>query len=270
MTVDHSQPQGGYHVILLSVTVTLHRPVAPVRLPTVGDSMTSSDVSHGPMSHSPCDDHYTTPAHHVHVSSPTHHVHMSSPTHSVSSSESSTSDSQCSTPTNSHTHLIQTDTEDDNRSSDSEQFDDITATEKPFNWENLSEAEDKDSVVPAMVEPEELQLSPQQFTALVSEVSNEPSPSLQEAFRRHKANFISNSQLQLSQVKEKSQQRMATSTNHLPHKTPTRHGTSKNANTPKASSSRIVQFSSPLITLQDTGVFTPPTIHRANSRCPFH
>ena len=239
--------------IISQSAVTQHRSTAPVHIPTVESSMTSSDTSQGPASHSP-------------YNSPTHHVHVSSPTHSVSSSGSSRSDSQCSTPTQSHTqYLVQTDnassTEDKSSSNGYEEFTVITQTEKPFSWENLSEVEDKESAMPAMAEPEELQLSPHQFSTLVSEVSTAESPSLQEAFRQHKAGFISNSQSRVRQVKERSQQRMATtSTSHQQqHKTtPT--------SAPKASSARVVQFSSPLITLQNTGVFTPPTIHRANSK----
>ena len=230
--------------------------------------MTSSDTSHEPTSQSPCynspTNHVISPTHHVHVINPTHHVHASSPTHSVSSSGSSSSDSQCSTPTQSHTqHLMQTDnastSEDESSSSGSEKFTVMGQTERPFSWENLSEVEDKESAVPAMVEPEELQLSPYQFSALVSEVSTSQPPSLQEVFRQRKAGFISNSQSRVREVKERNQQRMATtSTNHHQHRTPT--------HAPKASSARVVQFSSPLITLQDTGVFTPPTIHRVNSK----
>ena len=234
--------------------------------------MTSSDTSHDPVSQSPRynspTNHVISLTHHVHVISPTHHADSSSPTHSVSSSGSSSSDSQCSTPTQSHTqHLVQTDStstsEDESSSSGSEEFAVMTQTERPFSWEDLSEVEDKESAVPFMAEPEELQLSPHQFSALVSEVSTSQSPSLQEAFRQHKAGFISNSQSRVRQVKERSQQRMTTtSTSHHQPRTPT--------HTPKASSSRVVQFSSPLITLQDTGVFTPPTIHRANSKLRLH
>ena len=240
-------PQGTvamYDAIISQSAVTQPRSTAPVHIPTVESSMTSSDTSHGPASHSP----------------------YNSPTHSVSSSRSSSSDSQCSTPTQSHTqYLVQTDnassTEDESSSTGNEQFTVMTQTEKPFSWENLSEVEDKESAMPAMEEPEELQLSPHQFSTLVSEVSTVESPSLQEAFRQHKAGFISNSQSRVRQVKERSQQRMATtSTSHQQQRqtTPT--------SAPKASSARVVQFSSPLITLQNTGVFTPPTIHRVNSK----
>ena len=220
----------------------LPRQPAPVHIPTVDSSVISSDASHRAASQSP------------HYGSPVHHMSMCSPTHSVSSSSvSSTSGSQCSTPTEEHTQQA-------TNSSD----DEITVmphAEKPFSWENLSEVEDEESPAPAMTEPEEVQLSPQQFSAFLSEVSTEQSPSLQEAFRQHKANFISNSQLRQRQVKEKSKQRM---TDHQPQcykTTPSRNFTK-----PK-DSSRVVQFSSPL-TLQDTSVFTPPTIHRANSEYP--
>ena len=231
----------------------LLRQPAPVHVPTVENFVTSPDASHEAASH----DH--------HYGSPTHHVHVSSPTHSVSSaSESSTSDSQCTT----HTQA----TEDDTGSSEDEELTVMGETEKPFSWENLSEVEDKETAELAMAEPEEVQFSPQQFSALISEVSTEQSPSLQEAFRQHRPDFISNSQSRLRQVKEKSKQRLTTSADHQQqlqhHKTPF-HGVSGNVATPKDSSSRVVQFSSPLITLQDTGVFTPPTIHRPNSMCVY-
>ena len=235
----------------------LHRPPAPMHIPTVENSVMSSDVSHEVVSHG---NHYSSPAHHVHVSSPTHSV--------SSASESSTSGSQCSIHTNTCTQ--QTDnaaTEDDTSSYEDEEV--ITEAEKPFSWENLSEVEDKESAASAMVEPEEVQLSAQQFSALISDVSTEQPPSLQEAFRRHKAGFISNSQSRLRQVKEKSKQRPTSHQQQSQHRTPS-HGVSRNVATTKDPTSRVVQFSSPLITLQDTGVFTPPTIHRPNSRCTLH
>ena len=220
----------------------LHRPPAPVHIPTVDNSVMSSDVSHEAASHG------------GHYGSPAHHVHVSSPTHSVSSAS---------------THTQQTDkatTEDDTSLYEGEEV--LVEAEKPFSWENLSEVEDKESAASAMAEPEEVQLSPQQFSALISDVSTteQPSPSLQEAFRQHKADFISNSQSRLKQVKEKSKQKPAGHQQRSQHKTPSR-GVSQNVATPKDPSSRVVQFSSPLITLQDTGVFTPPTIHRPNSKC---
>lgn len=139
-------------------------------------------------------------------------------------------------------------------------------SEKPFSWESLSEVEDEEeSAVPTMTEPEVVQLSPQQFFTPTTEVfTTERSPSLQEAFRQHKANFISNSKSRVRQLKEKSKQRMTTPTNHIP---PPPHDNSKKCVTTPKASSRVVQFSSPLTTLQDTGVFSPPTIHRANSEC---
>ena len=224
----------------------LHRQPAPVHIPTVENSVMSSDVSHE-------------------AASP-HDYHCGSPTHSVSSaSESSISGSQCSTHANTRTQQTDNATEDDTSSYEDEEV--MAGAEKPFSWENLSEVEDKESATPAMAEPEEVQLSPQQFSALISEVSTEQSPSLQEAFRRHKADFISNSQSRLRQVKEKSKPRPVNRQQRSPHhKTPS-HGVTRSVSTSKDSSSRVVQFSSPLITLQDTGVFTPPTIHRPNSRC---
>ena len=226
----------------------LPRQPAPVHIPTVDNSIMSSDVSHRAVSQSP------------HCGSPAHLVSMSSPTHSVSStSKSSTGGSQCSTPTNKHTQQT-------NISSDDETTV-MPHAEEPFSWENLSEVEDKESPAPAMTEPEEIQMSPQQFSALLSEVSTEQSPSLQEAFRQHKADFISNSQLRQRQMKEKSKQRMMATTDHQPqrYKTPS-NGVNRNFTKPKCPS-RVVQFSSPL-TLQETSIFTPPTIHRANSKYP--
>lgn len=234
----------------------LHRPPAPIHVPTVENSVMSSDVNHEAASHG---DHYSSSAHRVHVNSPTHSV--------SSASESGTSGSQCFIHTN--TRAQQTDTTEDGTSSD-EGEDVIAEAEKPFSWENLSEVEDKESAPPSMAEPEEVQLSPQQFSALINDVSTtEQSPSLQEAFRRHKVDFISNSQSRLRQVKEKSKQRSASHRQQSQHKIPSRV-VSRNVATPKDSSSRVVQFSSPLITLQDTGVFTPPTIHRPYSKCTLY
>lgn len=250
---------GHYGVTLVKCYLTHTHRGPTVHIPIVDDSMTSSDVTHGPASQAPCDNH----------GSPTHHVYVSSPTHSVRSSESSTSSSQCSTPTNSHAQqVVQVKASEDDSDSDSCDDDVITQTEKPFSWENLSEVEDKELTVPTMAEPEQVQLTPQQFSILISELSTEKSPSLQEAFRQHKAHFITSSQSRVRQVKENSKQRKASPTNQKQfrqHKAPA-HGISKTVDTPKASS-RAVQFSSPLISLQDTALFTPPSIHRANSMC---
>lgn len=227
--------------------------------------MTSSDASHEAniTSQSCCNDHY---------SSPTHHVHVSSPTHSVSSSCSdySTSDSECPTPTNNGCiqQVVQAEnilaTKGDSYSFSNKETTGSTQTERPFSWENLSEVEDEETAMPAMTEPEQVELSPQQFSAFTSQVSSEQPLSLQEAFRQHKAGFISSSQ---SRKKQKSKERMIVlPTKSQQHNDSPAYGISKESVTTPKTSLRVVQFSSPLITLQDTGVFSPPTVHRTNSK----
>jgi len=209
---------------------------------------------------------------------PSHSPSKSSPTHSVSScsNDYSTSDSECPTPTNNGCiqQVVQAEnisaTEDDSCSLSNKEITVSTPTERLFSWENLSEVEDEETAVPAMTEPEQVELSPQQFSSLTSQVSSEQPPSLQEAFRQHKGDFISSSQSRLRQIKEKGRERMMA----LPqqqsqhHKTPDK-GIISDEPVTTSKTSRVVQFSSPLITLQDTGIFSPPTVHRVNSKCIF-
>ena len=180
-------------------------------------------------------------SHQVHMSSPTHQVHISSPIHHSSNEHPTPIDlTEVTSSTDSFTSDEKTSSSDQGHSEE----------EQPFCWENLSEVEDESAT--AMTEPQQCDYNPVEFSVPVSSHHHTSPPSLQDAFKQHKANFISNSQSRLQQIKEK---RKEQSTMSSVMTTP-----------PKPSStSRVVQFSSPLYTLQDTGEFTPPIIHRANS-----
>ncbi|XP_065888628.1 centrosomal protein of 295 kDa-like [Dysidea avara] len=216
--------------------------------------------------------HMSSPSHQVHMSSPSHQVHMSIPTHQVHASHPTHE-----TLASSHSHRVHTSNSSSSSSSEQPTPTDLvevisstnsfTSTEEssssdeghsdgeqPFSWENLSEVEDESAA--AMTEPQQCDYDPVQFSVPISSHRHMSPPSLQDAFRQHKANFISSSQSRLQLIKEKRNEQAAASSAIKQLATPTK----------PSSTSRVVQFSSPLFTLQDTGEFTPPTIHRANSK----
>jgi len=208
----------------------------------------------------------SSPSHKVHMSSPPHQVHMnrlthqvitnqpqetlaSSPSHQVHTTSSS---HHSPTPTNSVEAISSTDSSTGSVESSSS---DEGQKEQPFSWENLSEVEDE-STAAAMTEPQQCDYDPVQFSVPISSHHHMSPPSLQDAFRQHKAGFISSSQSRLQQIKEKRKEQVATSSALKQSITPTK----------PPCTSRVVQFSSPLFTSQDTGEFTPPTIHRTNCK----
>jgi len=271
-----------------------YRTTSPVHIPTA-NNMSSTSTQLTETSHSTVDGHLeaaigspsyqphmSSPSHQVHMSypsghdafpsSPSHKVHMSSPSHQVhvnglahqviaqealASSPShqvhiTSSSHHSPTPTDSVEVISSTDSSTgsvESSSSDEEQ------EEQPFSWENLSEVEDEPTAA-AMTEPPQCDYDPVQFSVPISSHLHTSPPSLQDAFRQHKAGFISSSQSRLQQIKEKRKEQVVTSSALKQSVTPTK----------PPSTSRVVQFSSPLFTSQDTGEFTPPTIHRTNCK----